>query len=308
MSATVVPIVAVVAWLISAPAAFAQDPACSGAPAAKLIRVMPAAGDQGQPIPTRLPVGRSLRFDIADDFSAESEVLDTHLVVRNAAGDMLSTSTGAGAITTPPGATTFTATWREYPILSNGMGTCIRVVTATLTGFTGAVPKVIVFPFRSGDIHLFLASDNADASCVDTVALQAVEVSIRSGARRISLRRSDPCGGWSGGGRLPGFSVPIEPDREVAYFSSRWNRSGFHRLELSVSVDGRLTKRRAITVEARVRRTPARRIVQGTDAFVNYCINRNRTVRSVNGELYCTRPGTTRRTYRLDVAGVRERP
>jgi hypothetical protein len=36
---------------------------------------------------------------------------------------------------------------------------------------------------------------------------------------------------------------------------------------------------------------PARRIWQGTDAFVNVCINRGYTIRSAGGRLYCTDPG-----------------
>jgi len=43
--------------------------------------------------------------------------------------------------------------------------------------------------------------------------------------------------------------------------------------------------------------TEAQRIWHGTDAFVNYCINKNRLIRSSGGRLYCTREATA--TFRL---------
>lgn len=56
------------------------------------------------------------------------------------------------------------------------------------------------------------------------------------------------------------------------------------------------------TVKSRVRFRPGRTFFEGTDAFVNKCINGGFTIKSRGGRLYCRTPSvTTKRMFGLRV-------
>jgi len=61
---------------------------------------------------------------------------------------------------------------------------------------------------------------------------------------------------------------------------------------LTVRVAGQRALRRAIRTSVHSR--PDRRIFEGTDAFINYCINGNHKLYSYHLRLYCIKPGSYR--------------
>jgi hypothetical protein len=302
--------IGVMSFFVMVCSASAQEPACDPAtpPAAKLVSVPEGevvASFDSPALPSSLPAGRSVGFGVAMDFASGAEALADHVTVRGADGRVLFDGNGLESrLTVPVGRVVFQASWSEFALAGPS---CHRIVQQVLSGIQSPPAKVTVLPFRSGEINFFVAASSDVDRCVRELGPQTVAVQIISGSSTATVSTADPCRPFHGGGARAGFGLTTETLTNLARFDSRWNSSGTHRLTYVVRLGGRVAERRQFTVRATVRRTPARRIFRGTDAFVNYCINHNQTIRSSGGRLYCTRPEQVRKRYVLDAHGLHER-
>lgn len=107
---------------------------------------------------------------------------------------------------------------------------------------------------------------------------------------KLVIASSDICSElWRREGHIPGFVAQIATLREegavVSIVSNGDNATAGYR------VVAQAAGRRATgwLVIDRQRFWHYERIYEGTDAFVNFCIDRNREIRSHDGRLYCTR-------------------
>ena len=113
-----------------------------------------------------------------------------------------------------------------------------------------------------------------------------VVVTVRAGGRSATFRRRDACEVFTGVGRTIGGLRT----RRTAYGTISFTALGVGRAGLTIRVGGRVVLRRSVV--SRIRSRPDRRIWEGTDAFFNYCIKRNREIHSYGLRLYCIKPGS----------------
>ncbi len=185
------------------------------------------------------------------------------------------------------------ATWQESSGYDYDATTCTRTVTATVTPQQGEKlrPKVTV---RSGGRVLF-DFIGADRCRDSTDASQRVTVAGMGRTRRLFARhfcspwkpRKADAGRWLLDGRGGGPAI----------FRPRLRRSGTAIFSYKQLIGRRVAKRgrfRLTTVHR-----PRRRVWEGTDAFVNFCINGEYTIWSKGGRLFCWKPARTRHTARM---------
>ena len=177
-----------------------------------------------------------------------------------------------------------------------GADACRRLSRRAVRGFAGVAPRVRTGR-RFGRAELWLTGPGG--SC-NQVRPGAVRVTVR-GAGRTRLTATDACGRWrQRSGHRPGLRVGgthgALDDGARLRFAPTSGRTSTRRYAVTVQWRGRTLARR--TVVARVFHQPDRRVWQGTDAFVNYCINRLKRTWSRGGRLFCWRPGYTNRSTR----------
>jgi hypothetical protein len=116
---------------------------------------------------------------------------------------------------------------------------------------------------------------------------------------------SSQCGGsWSPGHLEEEWTVATTLDEggngPRATFKPGYVSNGTSHLSYKVGWNGRMLSAGYFTVKTTV--TEGEEVFQGTDAFVNYCIDQNQEVHSSEGRLYCTRPGYTSYNVQLSSA------
>jgi len=84
----------------------------------------------------------------------------------------------------------------------------------------------------------------------------------------------------------------------VIAFVPAWTRDGNHSLSYAVSSAGAVIRHGTLQVAVFGAQTD--RIYQGTDAFVNFCINGNKQINSLNHRLYCDGYLPASYTFRVD--------
>lgn len=118
-------------------------------------------------------------------------------------------------------------------------------------------------------------------------------LTLRGGGDRMRLHTVSTCNGhWRKRGDAPG----------VRFESSFWSYPRYSGTTVLMLVSGFTTFRREYRFELRAvdrrmvgwvtaanKEAREERIFEGADAFVNFCINRGKEIRSSNGRLYCTR-------------------
>lgn len=133
----------------------------------------------------------------------------------------------------------------------------------------------------------------------------AVTLTLGDRTKTVTDRFSDPCAGKWVKQRDNGFSAdwgnfqtdgdprlvdtPSDPGQgPYASFLPVWTgkRRFFYRVSMP---NGTIIAQQTLAASV----IPDKRIYQGTDAFVNYCINGAHPIRSLHLRLYCTKPGLT---------------
>ena len=130
----------------------------------------------------------------------------------------------------------------------------------------------------------------------EALAAQPALVVISGARQTVRIRLADVCGRWRDRRHisLPHLNVYASdaqfPGTARLTFEAVGNRNMRNVYRLHVSLG---TRSFHATITASVEHHPTVRIYRGTDAFVNYCIDEGKQIRSSNGRLYCVRPGST---------------
>ena len=125
------------------------------------------------------------------------------------------------------------------------------------------------------------------------VSSQKVTVSVRGAGRSARFTRTEACGRFSGPSRRLGPLLVGPGDSGTLDFDSY----GRGAAQLTVKVGGHVVLRR--TVRASKRSIPDRRILEGTDAFFNYCIKGGKELWSYQLRRYCIKPGSSSEAVRF---------
>lgn len=138
-------------------------------------------------------------------------------------------------------------------------------------------------------------------ACAET-RVQPLRMTVRSAGRARRWRLDAPCGRFDHlARRLPG--VLVEPrggggERTANLWLTATRSAG--RTGRVVTVTVRSGSRRVLTqrFQAVRKQTPYRKVWQGTDEFINYCISETQELISQNLRLYCWRGGAVTRYVR----------
>jgi hypothetical protein len=169
-----------------------------------------------------------------------------------------------------------TLTWKQAPLLGDPIGCTARMPVASIRG---SRPRFYV---RGGGVGELIQRGRR---CWEVRGTRVV-VTVSAGRRAARFIRTNGCGLFRG----PGRTVGKLHVRRTAYGTLSFTSRGRGRARLMVRISRRVTLRR--TVITRVRSRPDRRIFEGSDAFFNYCIKRNKELFSYRVRLYCIKPGS----------------
>jgi hypothetical protein len=165
---------------------------------------------------------------------------------------------------------------------------CVEQVTKLVTGTRGQRPTV-QFANNWGDLGQDAAVRfAAPTRCVLTEPLGGSIVISGHGARLVATSDDVCSAGWTERGRIPGVSVSQASSgvaSSVVFSPSGSNRE----FRVVVSLAGKVVKRGWLS--ASYSTYPAMRVYQGTDQYINYCIDDNQTVFSYQGRLFCWQDG-----------------
>ena len=191
---------------------------------------------------------------------------------------------------------------------------CSGSTTRTLKAQTGAKPVFRLVkpsimdlgPNALAQLNLLMDQRGGDnGTCAETQP-GATRIQFTYGRERLVVSRPGPCTRWhpspslmdAGYGVGPGIIGWWYPQDSDDSYAQPLSANGFvyrpymwmatyrtGRLGVSVRWNGRVVLRKTITMWSK--KIPEQRIWQGTDAFVNFCINKRKTLYSSGGVLYC---------------------
>lgn len=182
-------------------------------------------------------------------------------------------------------------------------GNCYREAARSVPAAEGALlPYRVRFARRDDLVEFVTRQTYLSPSGCAPYAVVPAEFQVRTIGRPGRLIIPDQCSdrhephvrgkGWS--------ATTFNFDGFQQAFWLRLNRYASlprQRLRVRLVVGGRLLIQRTILV--RRHRTDGYRIWEGTDAFVNVCINQGRVIRSSGGRLYCSIPATYSMSVRI---------
>lgn len=173
---------------------------------------------------------------------------------------------------------------------------CQVVIERTVVPTRGVAPRVSMYEDDEGGTIDIKTPSNCERTSVTPVT-----VSITSEGRRARYTVPDPCvKRMQRRGSVPRLDVSAGVG-----WVQLWPTKGAdfgRRYRVTVAVDGRVAIRR--WAFAYYMRFPATRVWEGTDRFVNYCINESKRIWSSGGRLYCTVPSS----YARDLAFTKRNP
>lgn len=192
------------------------------------------------------------------------------------------------------GAAVLTYSWEETPFpFDDGTPGCTRTVSQMVRPIAGTPPTAAVRKTRTGLVM------KVGQLCRDyyTAIAGTVSISVSSRGRRTAITRNDQCSKrWANKTDLPrGGEWSLRRFADRVLFVPDFQKSGKSNLEFSIRARDEILVAGRFTIDTSI--TPSRRIYEGTDAFVNYCINESVRIWSHNGRLYCQTPKRAR--YRL---------
>jgi hypothetical protein len=196
--------------------------------------------------------------------------------------------------------------YEEYRYVVDGaQERCQRVVTARVEPIEGRLPRLSrTVSSRTGEVEISISKPLRSA-CI-RAATGPVRVTFRGpgGARTVAI--NDQCGHLtkSGGSRrdwrLGGHR---RYGTFYASFEDLFRRTGQRTFSYKARFAGKALASGRFIVKTK--RTPGYRIYEGTDAFINVCINDLRTIWSSGGRLYCDEPAHLRTRIRFLQRGDR---
>lgn len=172
---------------------------------------------------------------------------------------------------------------------------CVDIRTATVRPTAGSAPSASLQRTILDDVDTNLS---APGGCVQTQPTPVTAL-LRAGRTSLTLSSRDTCrpGSWRSRGHAPGISAStsVSGSGSSIRFQAvgQVNRS----YRLTIKVGRRIVKQGTLTVT--YEHIPASRVFEGTDQFVNYCIDQSQTVYSYHLRLFCWLPAVTIRLLHL---------
>ena len=170
--------------------------------------------------------------------------------------------------------------------LAHSLSLAVLMFLFTFVGRASAVEVSTREPKPGAQTLLFTLNevDAAQPPCLSTT------LSMRAnGGRPVTLVLTATCVWNAETSRGRGFqlysSASALQSHPSAEFVPEWETGGYDYLQYAVSTDGKSLAQDTIKVDTSPETT--RRIYQGSDDFVNICINGSHEVRSLNHRLYC---------------------
>jgi hypothetical protein len=186
--------------------------------------------------------------------------------------------------------------WMEPSPHANSVpfsNTCQDSSVNTVHAFRGE-PAQISASLKKSEGSRELAVEARCPKPLRTASASPVVVSVGNAYGKRSLVVPDACRNSHfrsvGGPHFSLYLLGFAPRQRVTvgvFGLKRWSRFTF-----TAKQDGKLLGSGSFL--ARVVERPRRRIYEGSDAFVNYCIDETRTLHSSNGRLYCSTTGEYR--------------
>jgi hypothetical protein len=173
-------------------------------------------------------------------------------------------------------------------------GGCIATVSRTVAPWPGVVPRLLPhFPRADGEGATWTFSTKDCAVGVFQFRLRGLAGAKH--ARAVRTFAGENCQWERDRVRFGRFDLTTEDGRGArmsVQVAERNQRSGFVVFDYHVSFNGKPIVSGWLDLNTiHISGTPARRIYQGTDAFVNYCIDEGKRIKSSHHRLYCVRPG-----------------
>jgi hypothetical protein len=170
---------------------------------------------------------------------------------------------------------------------------CTTSQTTEVRGIAGALPSVKVKnlsnALTSGNPSVSVAF-SAAGGCARTRKVRE-SITVTGSGANLRASTTDECSQrWTRRGHIPGVSTTTKRNSSGSVFSFKPGKANA-KYRLVVRVNGRIVKRGHLT--AVYNHQPANRVWEGTDEFVNYCINDSRPTYSLDLRLYCWNPAIT---------------
>jgi hypothetical protein len=188
----------------------------------------------------------------------------------------------------------------ETDSMAAGRSQCQRVFLATVPGFDGEQPSIgrrVKFANKYyGETDRAQLTITHPHDCADA-AFGPITVTVKLSRQTVRLRLNDQCGHtWkrSGSAHPRGWQAESD-DRSVliGLTRSRAERRTF--AHLITKANGGVLQRGHIRAQTDYR--AGHTVWEGTDAFINYCIDKSKDLRSEGGKLNCWYEGYTERYY-----------
>jgi hypothetical protein len=191
---------------------------------------------------------------------------------------------------------TIALNWTQEATDSYGLGTGTPCEAAALQTYAGDPGEPLGVHFeqeygKQAEIQLVTKH-----GC-NTAVPGRVTITIRSRGRQYREYEKNACDYHWFGPELPGLKQESatqappgqEEERDGLFVISTGRRTATRHYSLTVVHEGQILARKRMAVE--VFATPTSLVYEGTDAFVNYCIDGTHKLYSHNLRLYCIRPG-----------------
>jgi hypothetical protein len=176
---------------------------------------------------------------------------------------------------------------------------CIEQVSALVTATPGNTPGAHLNDSLDDDPNGVGISFSALGGCALTRTMPE-QITVRGSGANATLSTRDECSdhSWRVSGHIPGVysTRRLQTSGSMVEFHDAGNLNRDYRL--TVKVGDRIIHRGWL--HSAYFNQPAQRVFQGTDAFVNYCIDQSKTIHSYHLSLFCWRPGNTQRFLVLD--------
>jgi hypothetical protein len=176
---------------------------------------------------------------------------------------------------------------------------CQRIFTALVAGFDGKQPSISRGVKYANEYY---ETDRAQLSLVHPTdcaqaAVGEITVTVRLGGQTVRLRLNDQCRHtWERTGPKNPRGWQAETDGRSVYIGLTRSRMERRTFVYSIAAaDGSSLQRGHIRAQTDYQ--GGHTVYEGTDAFVNYCIDRAKDIRSQGGRLYCWYEGYTKRYY-----------
>ena len=152
-------------------------------------------------------------------------------------------------------------------------------------------------------LEMGVVSGDTDDEC-DQMSQDPISVTIRSGTIVDRATIDGTCGPWT---------TNVARRKHKSFVIQYSNQTDQHASLLTIALRGKVDGRRVRfrysfvwhgktlrhgTIIGRTRYAAGHDVYEGTDGFINYCINESQEIRSQDGSLYCWYPGFLKRSWR----------